>query len=101
MFLHAKDPGDMQEHHLVGKRTVILVDLVVNSGKSVVQFARRIRTTCPGPRIVVVAGVAQSQSATRTLAIGSSIQPVWREQNKGRYSTQGVSERFRRQRHTG
>ncbi|TGJ75305.1 hypothetical protein E0Z10_g11020 [Xylaria hypoxylon] len=64
MFLHAQGPDDVQERHLDGKRTVILVDSVVNSGKTVVHFVQHIRTICSAVRIVVVAGVIQSQSVS-------------------------------------
>jgi uracil phosphoribosyltransferase len=41
---------------------VILVDLVVNSGKSVVEFVERIRKLSPTARIVIVSGVVQDQA---------------------------------------
>ncbi|KAJ3579822.1 hypothetical protein NPX13_g746 [Xylaria arbuscula] len=62
MFVHAKDPKDILVQHLDGRHTVILVDSVVNSGKSVVQFIRHIRAICSEIRIVIVAGVVQAQS---------------------------------------
>ncbi|RWA09455.1 hypothetical protein EKO27_g5671 [Xylaria grammica] len=64
MFVHAKEPEDVQEHHLAGKHTVILVDSVVNSGGTVVQFVQHIRTVCSRVRIVVIAGVVQAQSVS-------------------------------------
>ncbi|KAI0401088.1 uracil phosphoribosyltransferase-domain-containing protein [Xylaria palmicola] len=59
MFLHAKDPTDVLGRHLDEQDTVIIVDSVVNSGKTVVQFARHIRALKPMVRIVVIAGVVQ------------------------------------------
>jgi uracil phosphoribosyltransferase/adenylate kinase/phosphoserine phosphatase len=62
MFVHASRPNDIMPHHLHGQHTVVLVDSVVNSGKTVVQFAQHIRNLHATIRIVVVAGVAQAQS---------------------------------------
>ncbi|CAM6002791.1 unnamed protein product [Sphagnum balticum] len=60
MFVHAKHPEDIEPHHL--QRTVVLVDSVVNSGKTVVNFVQHIRNLHATIRIVVVAGVVQAQS---------------------------------------
>ncbi|KAI0454118.1 uracil phosphoribosyltransferase-domain-containing protein [Xylaria acuta] len=62
MFIHAKVPDDILKQHLDGKYTAILVDSVVNSGKTVVQFVQHIRTLFPAIRIIIVAGVVQHQS---------------------------------------
>lgn len=60
-FVHAKEPDDML-HHLKGRSTIVLVDSVINSGKTVVQFVQYIRNLNPTIRIVVVTGVAQAES---------------------------------------
>ncbi|KAJ7602821.1 uracil phosphoribosyltransferase-domain-containing protein [Roridomyces roridus] len=62
MFVHAKKPEELRDEHLVGRKTIVLVDSVVNSGKSVDEFVYRIRELQPTIRIVVVAGVIQTQS---------------------------------------
>ncbi|KAF4624397.1 hypothetical protein G7Y89_g13771 [Cudoniella acicularis] len=65
MFLHAKEPEDVQQKHLKGMQNVILVDSVINSGKSIVEFVKHIRSLCGGSgkvRIVVVASVAQEDA---------------------------------------
>jgi uracil phosphoribosyltransferase/phosphoserine phosphatase len=64
MFVHAKGPKDVSENHLEGTCTVILVDSVVNSGLTVVQFVQHIRTIRSGIRIIVVAGVVQAQAVS-------------------------------------
>ncbi len=56
-FVHAKEPDEML-HHLHGRSNIVLVDSVVNSGKTVVQFVQYIRSLHPTIRIVVVTGVA-------------------------------------------
>ncbi|KAL3428990.1 uracil phosphoribosyltransferase-domain-containing protein [Aspergillus tetrazonus] len=61
-FLHAKEPKDMKKEHLEGIVTVILVDSVVNSGKSMVQFVQRIRELNGVVPIFVVVGVIQEQA---------------------------------------
>ncbi|PQE30844.1 uracil phosphoribosyltransferase protein [Rutstroemia sp. NJR-2017a WRK4] len=64
MFVHASCPEDIKLHHLQGQLTVLLVDSVVNSGKSVVQFEQHIRKLHATIRIVVVAGVVQTESVS-------------------------------------
>ncbi|PMD32832.1 hypothetical protein L207DRAFT_440266 [Hyaloscypha variabilis F] len=64
MFVHAKHPEDIEPHHLLQQRTVVLVDSVVNSGKTVVEFVQRIHSLHATIHIVVVAGVVQAQSVS-------------------------------------
>ena len=59
MFLHAKKVTDVEAVHLEGESTVILVDSVVNTGKSVAEFILHIRKPQPAIRFVVVASVVQ------------------------------------------
>lgn len=66
MFVHASHPEDIKVHHLRGQHTVILVDSVVNTGKTVVQFVRKIRNLHATIHIVVVAGVVQAQANSKT-----------------------------------
>lgn len=73
MFLHASDADDIKLHHLQGQLTVILVDSVVNTGKTIVKFVQHVRKLHATIRIVVVAGVVQAQclsggSLNQTLA---------------------------------
>ncbi|KAF5350833.1 hypothetical protein D9757_013532 [Collybiopsis confluens] len=62
MSLHAKSPDDLEGRHLEGQETVILVDSVINSGKSVAEFIQHIRSREANIRIVVVTGVIQAGS---------------------------------------
>lgn len=64
MFLHAKTPEDVKPHHLDKQHTIILVDSVVNNGKTVLEFLARIRGMKEGKdiRVVVVAGVVQADA---------------------------------------
>ena len=59
MFIHANDPQDIKSYHLDGQKTIILVDSVINSGKTVLEFVRYVRKMSATIRIVVVAGVVQ------------------------------------------
>ncbi|KAJ9612865.1 hypothetical protein H2200_002806 [Cladophialophora chaetospira] len=58
-FLHAKEPHQVTSKHLEKVKTVILVDSVVNTGKSILEFMERIWDAHEVLRIVVVAGVVQ------------------------------------------
>jgi len=60
-FLHASSPIDIRTCHLQGFLAVVLVDSVVNSGKTVLQFEQHIRKLHATIRIVVVAGVVQAE----------------------------------------
>ena len=64
MFVHAKDPEDLELHHLKGQHTVILVDSVVNNGKTVIEFVKRVRKLNAVIRIIVVTGVAQTDAVS-------------------------------------
>ncbi len=61
MFLHAKEPEDIKPDHLSGLITVILVDSVINTGKTVMEFVGQIRKLHATIRMVIVAGVVQDQ----------------------------------------
>jgi len=64
MFVHAKSPEDIEPHHLLQQRTVVLVDSVVNSGKKVANFVQHVCSLHATIRIVVLAGVVQAQSVS-------------------------------------
>lgn len=66
IFIHAASASDIKDHHLKNQRTVILVDSVVNSGKSITEFVMRIRNSHPSIRIVVVAGVVQAEVVAKS-----------------------------------
>lgn len=67
MFLHAKQPEDIHENSLAGKKTVILVDSVVNSGKSIEGFVRHLQALDATIRIVVIAGVVQKEALANVM----------------------------------
>ena len=79
MFVHARDADDIKLHHLQGQLTVILVDSVVNTGKTIVEFVQHVRKLHATIRIVVVAGVVQAQCVSgsstlnRTLALHAKL----------------------------
>ncbi|KAK5111046.1 hypothetical protein LTR62_005421 [Meristemomyces frigidus] len=64
-FVHAFEAKDVTNLHLNGQTTVVLVDAVVNSGASVVQFVRHIRGEHPQIRIIVMTGVIYRGSLHR------------------------------------
>ncbi|KAF2161928.1 hypothetical protein M409DRAFT_27654 [Zasmidium cellare ATCC 36951] len=61
-FLHAKQPADIEKKHLRGMANAILVDGVVNSGDSLVEFIKRVRELRPSVRIVALSGVTQEDA---------------------------------------
>ncbi|KAF4534686.1 Uracil phosphoribosyltransferase protein [Lasiodiplodia theobromae] len=61
MFVHASGPENIKIHHLQGQLQVLLVDSVINSGKTILEFVQAIRKLDSHIRIVVVAGVVQAQ----------------------------------------
>ncbi|OHF02739.1 uracil phosphoribosyltransferase [Colletotrichum orchidophilum] len=67
MFIHAKHATELTEENLRGMRTLLLVDSVVNSGKSVKEFVDHIRRLDSSIRIVVVAGVVQAKAISTVL----------------------------------
>ncbi|KAK2040088.1 uracil phosphoribosyltransferase [Colletotrichum somersetense] len=67
MFLHAGRPEDLNSENLAGKKTVLLVDSMVNSGKTIVEFVQQIRKLGSIKRIVVVAGVVQDRAVSDVL----------------------------------
>lgn len=62
MFVHADHHDDITSGLLKGRLTIILVDSVINSGKTILQFVEHIRNLHATIHIVIVAGVIQSQS---------------------------------------
>ncbi|KAL8670596.1 MAG: hypothetical protein Q9168_004870 [Polycauliona sp. 1 TL-2023] len=65
MFVHAKDPQDLKMDHVEGQLTLILVDSVINTGKSIIEFIQYIRLNLHATiHIVVVAGVVQDKCVT-------------------------------------
>ena len=66
-FLHAKEPEDITLNYLKGQATVILVDSVVNTGKTIVDAVRHIRKLHATVRIVIVAGVVQKECVSKQI----------------------------------
>lgn len=61
IFLHAKEPKEIKSVHVQEVVTVILVDSVINSGKTVVDFVRHVKILHPTGRVVIVADVVQDR----------------------------------------
>ncbi|KLU81061.1 hypothetical protein MAPG_00156 [Magnaporthiopsis poae ATCC 64411] len=61
-YLHAHKPEDVQAKHLRGVVCVLLVDSVVNSGASMLDFVHAIRKLHWAVRIIIVAGVVQADA---------------------------------------
>ena len=63
-FVHANGPEDVKFHHLQGRITVMIVDSVLNSGKTALEFVRRVHSLHATIRVVVVVGVAQTDAVS-------------------------------------
>ncbi|KAK3303901.1 uracil phosphoribosyltransferase-domain-containing protein [Chaetomium strumarium] len=74
MFVHAKKPGDVKAEHVKGQWAILLVDSVVNSGESMVEFVRRIRSLDATVPIVCVAGVVQALSVHSSQYLGRDLE---------------------------
>lgn len=59
MFIHASYAEDIKLHHVQGQATVILVDSVANSGKTLIEFIKRVGRLDAKVHIVIVVGVVQ------------------------------------------
>ena len=66
-FLHAKEPEQLTAKHLASTATIILVDSVINTGKSILEFLDRISELEPKhlKRVVIVAGVVQEEAVEK------------------------------------
>jgi orotate phosphoribosyltransferase len=58
-------PQDLKVDHLKGQQQIVLVDSVVNTGKSVIECVQAIRGLRPDIQIVIVTGVVQAQCLYR------------------------------------
>ena len=73
MFVYARDADDIKLHHLQGQLTVILVDSVVNTGKTIIEFVQHVRRLHATIRIVVVAGVVQAQCVSGSSTLNQTL----------------------------
>ncbi|RYP26224.1 hypothetical protein DL768_011789 [Monosporascus sp. mg162] len=64
VFMHANRAEDIARRHLEGQRAVVLVDSVINSGGTLVDFVRHIRGLDSTIRIVTVTGVLQEKAVS-------------------------------------
>lgn len=61
-FYHSKNAEDLEDHHVKGQSTVLLVDSVINEGDTIVKYIKKIRQLHCSIRVIVIAGVVQDQS---------------------------------------
>lgn len=90
MFQHAKEPTDIEAAHINHDGTVILVDAVINSGKSIAGFVHRIRELSANVKIVIVAGVVHGQAISPG---GGLVRQLSRHENRTYLVALRVSER--------
>lgn len=97
MFVHADHHDGITSELLKDRHTVILVDSVVNSGKSILQFVKHIRSHHATIKIVAVAGVVQSQSVCgrspiRLLAHDAKITVVALRLSENKFAGKGTTD---------
>ncbi|KAL4985539.1 uracil phosphoribosyltransferase-domain-containing protein [Aspergillus falconensis] len=96
-FHGAKEPKDIEKEYLEGIVTVILVDSVINSGRSMAQFVQHIREIDGAVRIIIVAGVIQDQavkgcSLIRAAARSTELTVVALRLSKNKYTGKGTTD---------
>ena len=74
-FFHAKDHHELKPYHVQDQSTIILVDSVINTGKAIIEFVRRVRQLSATVRIVVVAGVVQEEAVGHNGTISKALGP--------------------------
>ena len=72
-FLHAYLPEDIKSEHVEAIPTIILVDSVINSGQTIVDFVQRLEMLCQALCTVVIAGVVQSEAIAKLEVLQSSL----------------------------
>lgn len=93
MFLHAKDPGDLKPEHVDQQHTIVLVDSVINTGKTTLEFLQCIRTLHATIRVVVVAGVVQEKFIVEKKLDGyANVKLVALRMSENQYKGVGVTD---------
>ncbi|KAH6688926.1 uracil phosphoribosyltransferase-domain-containing protein [Plectosphaerella plurivora] len=64
-LIHVKEPKDLRADQVKPLKTVILVDSVINSGRSITEMIHRIRSLAPGISIAVVAASCRARLSRR------------------------------------
>ncbi|KFY21496.1 hypothetical protein V493_07359 [Pseudogymnoascus sp. VKM F-4281 (FW-2241)] len=95
MFVHGRRPEDLKLH-VEQQDSIILVDSVINSGKSILEFISRVRELHATIRIVVVANVVQdkfiSRQSAENLASYGNISLVALRLSKNQFTGSGGSD---------
>lgn len=63
-FVHAKTTSDLNLEHLESRKTAVLVDSVINTGKPVEEFVNHIRKFDLKASLIVVAAVVQANAVS-------------------------------------
>ena len=97
MFVHASNADDIKLHHLQGQLTVIIVDSLINTGKTIVQFMQHVRHLHGTVRIVVVAGVVQAECVSagtlnKTLALHPNLHLVALRPSDPKFTGSGTTD---------
>ena len=96
-FAHARTFSDIKAGNWVGKRAVILVDSVINTGGSIVEFMHALRNKLPRLRVVVVVGVVQADAVKKgaladMLLRDGNLSIVALRESENKYKGQGTTD---------
>ncbi|OBT95958.1 hypothetical protein VE01_06005 [Pseudogymnoascus verrucosus] len=96
MLVHASQPEDLKLHHVEQQDSIILVDSVINTGKSILEFIEHVRKLHATVRIVVAANVVQdkfiSGETAANLAIHGNISLVALRLSKNQFTGSGEAD---------
>ncbi|KAI7194713.1 hypothetical protein KC363_g1941 [Hortaea werneckii] len=98
VFHHAKEPEEVLKKHLDGMKAVILVDAVINEGRTIAGFVKHIRQIDPNIDIVVMAGVTQRDAVqgrkilTRALSGCGKVTLITLRTSERKYKGQGATD---------
>ncbi|KAI6885563.1 hypothetical protein KC360_g2753 [Hortaea werneckii] len=98
VFHHAKEPEEVLKKHLDDMKAVILVDAVINEGRTIAGFVKHIRQIDPNIDIVVMAGVTQRDAVqgrkilTRALSGCGKVTLITLRTSERKYKGQGATD---------
>lgn len=73
MFIHASCADDIKLHHVQGQATVVLVDSVANSGKTLIEFIKRVGCLDAKVHIVIVVRVVQVDAVAESHILAKAV----------------------------
>jgi uracil phosphoribosyltransferase/phosphoserine phosphatase len=94
-LLHAKHTEDVRKEHVQDEGAVIMVDSVINTGKTILEFVHRVRKLNSSIPIVIVTGVVQAESlevSLKLLGYYDQISVVTLRVSENKYTGRGATD---------